>query len=228
MHHGGTTVVCLPAGVATGGNHAQRRLCGEVLRSGGAVVSCERPEAGHLRGGYRRRNEVIVGLVDALVVICGGDPSGTLITARLAEKADIPRCAVPWAPGTPTSDGSNDLLAAGWRALHRLTDPAAVLRALELEDAGSGSIDVAGRRWQRYAPPTPQQPQSLRAPGGTDPQLVAAIDRALAEQPDEGLSLEELVDALRIDRGVLAPLVLQLRLTGQLRQVPFGRYLRCG
>jgi predicted Rossmann fold nucleotide-binding protein DprA/Smf involved in DNA uptake len=221
---GGATVVCLPAGLANGGTAKQRSLCDDVLRNGGAVVSCERLDSGHQRGGYRRRNAVIVSLIDALLVVCGGVRSGTLITAALADRAAIPRRAIPWSPGTPCSDGSNELLASGWRALSQIDDGEVALDRL-LSDC---PIDGAVRGWQRYAPLKLRKRSPLRGPAGTSPQLVAAIDRALAERPNEGLSLEELVEAHGGSRGQLAALLLHMRMTNQLQPAAFGRYVRCG
>ena len=220
---GGHTVVCLPAGIANGGMARQRALCSHVLHGGGAILSCEKPDSKHQRGGYRRRNRVIVGMIDALIVVCGAPSSGTMITAEMASRAGLPRFAVPWTIGTPNSGGSNELLADDWLALPEISDPARVLKRL----LAKTDIDVAGRGWQRYAPTTPAGPQPMRVQAGMDKALVAALDRALAQQQATGLSLEEMVAATGVQRAELAPLVLRLQLTGQLRQAAFGRYVRC-
>lgn len=221
---GGATWVCLPAGVGHGGTVRQRDLSTAALRGGGAVLSCEKPENGHQRGGYRRRNAVIVSLIDALIVVCGGRSSGTLITARMAEKHDVPRRAIPWNIGSLNSDGSNDLLARGWSALARLDDGQAVLAAL----VDDNNIDAVAIGWQRYAPLAPRQPSPLRGPVGADPQLIDAIDQALRGRPKVGCSLEELVAAVCRERSQVAPLLLQLRMSGQIQQAAFGRYIRRG
>ena len=223
LRHNGNTVVCLPAGVGHGGGSHQYRLCKSVLANGGAVVSCEPPQSGHHRAGYRRRNAVIVALVDALVVVCGGAHSGTLITAAMADRANLPRRAIPWSPGIVCSAGSNDLLANGWHALSRFDDGKHLLQTL----LGQDGIDVGGRGWQRYAPLEPRSRSSMHDPTGNNSDLVSAIEYALAEKPDEGLSLEELINRVGKERSQLAPLLLQLRMTGQIQCAPFGRYVRC-
>lgn len=220
---GGRTVVCLPAGVRDGGNLAQRSLCEEVLRAGGAVVSCEAPSTAHAARAYRRRNEVIVSLIDALVVVCGGDRSGTLITARFAEEADLPRRVIPWAPGTASSDGSNRLLTSGWRAVIDLDDGAAALEQL-LRDQ---SIDGTRPGWQRYAPPPSAEPPPLRGTANTDTRLLAAVEQALQKAGPQGLSLEEMVQNTGEARGDVAALLLHLQMTSQVQPTRFGRHALC-
>ena len=229
---GGRTVVALPAGVQRPTPKAHTELFGRVLAANGAIISREAPGSEFGRGMYRRRNRVLVAAVDAVVVVCAQRRSGTLITARMAQKAGVDLRVVPWSPDAPCSEGSNGLLAGGARAIWGAEGARSLVAQSLARQPTSRQpmlpiIDGAAEGWQEYAPckAFPAR-ESLKVCAGDDPALVAAIDRALADRPGIGLSLEELVTQTARPRAVLAATVLNLLMEGQLQRASFGRYLR--
>ncbi len=85
------------------------------------------------------RNQYIAALADAVIIIEGTLNSGTLHTARYAQKIGIPIWAVPGDPDNQLAEASNSLLEAGdARALYRLD-------AL-LESLGLGTVQEAVSR----------------------------------------------------------------------------------
>ncbi|MCB1512050.1 MAG: DNA-processing protein DprA [Hyphomicrobiaceae bacterium] len=93
----------------------------------GAVVS-ERPPGFQPRGvDFPRRNRIISGLSDAVVVIEAAQRSGSLITAGMAADQGRDVLAVPGHPLDPRAEGTNRLIKDG---AQMVTDVADVLSAL--------------------------------------------------------------------------------------------------
>lgn len=218
---GGKTAVVLPAGLL-GVDKRQAVLCRFVRTGGGIVMSREKPLSGHMNGSYRRRNAVLVRLIDALVVVCADLRSGTLMTANMARQQQIPVFVVPWRGTDFPSAGSNELLRLGCRLVSDRTGA----RTLVADLGHNATIDGAAQGWQRYATPKPRGRLPLVVPQGGDSRLVSAIDQALATTLDTGLSLEELVSCTGGTRSELAALLLRLCMDGQLQRASFGRYRR--
>ncbi len=115
---GGTTVVLgCGHGVAYPRPHATRGgLFDRVGASGGAVISESLPTDPARPHRVRSRNRLIAALADAVVVVEGGERSGSLITASWAADLGIPVLGVP-----------GDVRATGSAAPHHLLrDGAAV------------------------------------------------------------------------------------------------------
>jgi DNA processing protein len=80
------------------------------IAEGGAVVAeaplGTAPQARH----FPRRNRVIAGLSEGVIVVEAAPQSGSLITARMAQEASRELFAVPGSPLDPRCRGSNDLI----------------------------------------------------------------------------------------------------------------------
>lgn len=81
-----------------------------------------------LNRSFPARNRIIAGLSSALVVIEGGDRSGTLITARDAAEYGREVFAVPGSPLDPRCAGTNKLIKQGANLLESAEDVLAFLR----------------------------------------------------------------------------------------------------
>ncbi len=125
---GPTTVV-----FASGHDHpyprAHERLFARVVSGGGALVSAYWPSERPRRYRFLERNGLIAALADVVVVVRARLKSGSLTTARAAERLGKPVLAVPGNVGEGASAGTNVLLARGARAM---TGPVDLARALDL------------------------------------------------------------------------------------------------
>ncbi len=84
------TLAVIGSGHARPGPRAHRALLDRILEAGGAVVG-ELPPAAHAtRGTYPRRNRLISGFADAVVVVEAPERSGALSTAHHALAQGIP------------------------------------------------------------------------------------------------------------------------------------------
>ena len=110
---GGKTVVFFGGGCDRPYPARNKGLFQRVIDSGGAVVSERSWEEPPLPWMFRERNRLIAALAKATLVVEAGLPSGTFSTAdeALAHNRDV--LVVPGAITSPTSAGSNRLLAQG-------------------------------------------------------------------------------------------------------------------
>lgn len=92
---------------------ANARLATEILEKGGALLS-EHPDDYLARNyDFPSRNRIMVGLVDAVLVIEAGERSGTLITARLTHEYNRDLLCVPHRIGDPHGFGAHLFIRLG-------------------------------------------------------------------------------------------------------------------
>jgi DNA processing protein len=104
---GGPTVAVLGCGVDVVYPLRHARMFDAMVAAGGGLVSPFADGTLPLPGLFVRRNAIIAGLADAVVVVAARGRSGSMHTARAAVALGRPVCAVP---GT---DGCTALIAAG-------------------------------------------------------------------------------------------------------------------
>ena len=95
----GITVAVLGCGLDVVYPPQHGPLFGDICAAGGAVISPFRPGAPPRAGYFVRRNAVIAGLADAVVVIGAGASSGALHTAAAAARLGRLVAAVPGSTG---------------------------------------------------------------------------------------------------------------------------------
>jgi DNA processing protein len=213
---GGTTVVLgCGHGVAYPRAHAAPGgLFERVLRHGGSIVSELLPWQPPRAGTVRARNRIVAGLSDAVVVVEGGERSGSLVTATAAADRGTPVLAVPGDIRAPGSVAPHRLLAEGATPC---TGPADVLDLLpaargtgahgEVADSGSVGSDPPSATRTGLPPPVHAAlvsawPRPLRvdelatSTGCALPTLLAAVTRARVA----GV-LAEGVDGVRLRRA---------------------------
>jgi len=98
---------------------AHDRLADAIVDGGGAVVSEYSPETLPTRGTFPRRNRLISGSADAVVVVEAGARSGALVTASWALEQGRECFVVPGPIDAPTSAGCNGFLR-DWPGLARI------------------------------------------------------------------------------------------------------------
>ncbi|MFN3514716.1 MAG: DNA-processing protein DprA [Phenylobacterium sp.] len=159
----------------------------------GCVVSENAPGRTAVAKDFPRRNRLISGLSQAVVVVEAEARSGSLITARMAAEQGREVLAVPGSPLDPRARGTNDLIRQGAALCEGVED---VLRALEgfggLGEperafappvaASEGEIDAVRERVAGLLSPTPvSRDEIVRAAGAPAPAVIAAlVELALA------------------------------------------------
>jgi DNA processing protein len=118
---GGHTVAVLGTGVDVTYPQRHHLLYGEIVASGGALVTQFPPGAQPRPHSFPVRNRVIAALAELVVVVEAGEQSGSLHTARAARELSRQVVALPGSTGT---DG---LILTGARAVASAADVEAVL-----------------------------------------------------------------------------------------------------
>lgn len=113
LEGGGKTVGVLGSGVDVCYPACNRELYERILRGGGALVSLAPPGTPPAKSLFPRRNQIVAGLSDALLVIEARQRSGTFITVDMALEQGKNVYAVPGRITDRLSDGCNMLLRQG-------------------------------------------------------------------------------------------------------------------
>lgn len=106
------TIACLAGGLDVVYPQENRDLYGSILENGLVVSEMPpgtKPQARH----FPRRNRIISGLSNGVLIIEAAARSGSLITARYAAEQGRDLFAVPGSPLDPRSAGGNQLLKDG-------------------------------------------------------------------------------------------------------------------
>jgi DNA processing protein len=101
-------------------NH--EKLAREILKKGGGLLSEFPPETPAAPWTFPKRNRIMAGLSQAVLIIEAQEQSGTLITARLAMENDRDVLAVPGPITALSSRGPNALIRDGATPILSSTD----------------------------------------------------------------------------------------------------------
>lgn len=198
----GGTVAVLAGGVDRPTPEENHALA-EAIAECGALVS-EMPLGWVPRTrDYPRRNRIIAGLAEAVVVVEAAARSGTLYTARFALEAGREVFAVPGSPLDPRAAGCLGLLRDG---AAMVVEPRDVLEALAV------TLE-------------PLAPSGLHEPGASAlacesaPDALALVAGALNAAP---VSVDALVRATGLAAAVVAGALVELELAGRAEREDNG------
>ena len=176
------------------------------LATDGCVVSESPPGTAAQARDFPRRNRLISGLSQAVVVVEAELRSGSLITARLAAEQGREVLAVPGSPLDPRAKGTNDLIRQGAAICEGAED---VLRALE----GLASVR--------------EPPRDATPPGDVcDGDLAALRQRIAALLSPTPTPRDELVRATGASAAMVAAALTELALAGRADLLPGGFAVR--
>jgi DNA processing protein len=111
VNAGGRTIAVLPSPLSRIYPPRHRGLAREIVRTGGALVSEVAIGAPVGRPDFARRNRIIAGLSEAVVVVEAPDRSGALLTAAAGKSIGRELYAVPGPIDAQASRGCNRLIA---------------------------------------------------------------------------------------------------------------------
>lgn len=110
---GGTTLAVLGNGLHKIYPHTNRALGERIITQGGAILSELEEGTEPLPFNFLKRNRIVSGLADVVVIVEAASRSGTLNTAMHALNQGKEVCAVPGNITSPLSAGCNGLLRQG-------------------------------------------------------------------------------------------------------------------
>jgi DNA processing protein len=138
LEAGAPTVAVLAGGLDRPHPAAHQGLARRILAAGGLCLSEAPPGLRPTRGHFPRRNRILAGSVEAVLVVEAGERSGALHTARFAADAGVAVFAVPGPYTSPRSRGCHRLIAEGAAIA---VDPGTLLAELGLEVSLHGDGD---------------------------------------------------------------------------------------
>lgn len=180
---------------------AHQGLARRIVAADGAILSESPPGTPVHRGSFPKRNRIIAGLAQAVLVVEASEKSGSLITARLALESGRDVYVVPGPIFSPVSQGVHRLLKEGATPV---TEP---------EDLFLG-LGVAPPD-RLFALPTPVEV------------LPAASEAVIGAIPfDQPIHVDRLIGSATLDLAHLHELLTLLELAGYIRTTQPGYYLR--
>jgi DNA processing protein len=222
---GGATIAVWGTGIDVIYPKENKKLAEQIVAQGGAIVSEFALGTFPAPQNFPIRNRTLSGMSIGVLVVEGGEYSGTRITARCALEQGRDVYAVPgnatnknaWGPNTLIKQGAK--LTATWEDIWE--DLPSQVR-LQLEDevqarlglnesSGGGSASLFNE-------------QSTAAPMSEHERLVIQELRQ-----DEALQLDELIERLELKMvsGEIFTALFELELGGRVKQMPGKNYVRC-
>lgn len=191
----------------------EHRTLYDAIAAQGALVAELPPGTEPLARHFPRRNRVISGLSEGVVVVEAALRSGSLITARLAGEQGRDVFAVPGSPLDPRCHGSNNLIRQGAALTESAED---VLRGL----GGRSLVPERAEALGESELPPPMPP----AEADSDKARTLLIER-LSPSPT---AVDELVRQTELPPALVASALLELELAGRIERHPGNRVARLG
>lgn len=207
----GCTVAALAGGIDTIYPPENKALRDDIAARGCLVTEAPLgtvPQGRH----FPRRNRLIAGMSQGVVVVEGGLRSGTLITAKMALDYGRDIFAVPGSPLDPRSRGGNDLIRQGAILTETVDD---ILRNL----ADTVDISRAPPQTTRKAFDTAQLSllDTSQQPDNDPRRRIASL---LSNTP---ISVDDLVDKSQCSVSVVSSVLSALELDGEATFLPDGQ-----
>jgi DNA processing protein len=160
---------------------------------------------------FPRRNRIISGLSQGIIVVEAGEKSGALITAEFALEHGREVFAVPGSISSPYSKGCHKLIKEGAKLVEKVED---ILEELQFSFQRNESFSSSDNKGQKKI-----------VNSNTGEQLKFAPDEfnLLEVVPYEALTLEEIAIHSKMPLSQVNALLLELELKGVIKQLP-GKY----
>jgi len=214
LEAGGRTGAALGTAIDRSYPHANRALQTRVAGSLGLMS--ELPSgANATRGTFSTRNRLIAAMAHAVVVVQGGEGSGTLHAVEAAERLGRPVGAVPWHADDPYAAMPHALIRERRAVLVRHADD-----VLALVDAAPTSVDItmgAMASAIEVAAAIDPRPRDRFAEAAPERRVLAGLSRRA--QPLDVVAARSELGAAETSAALLT-----LELAGLARREPGGRY----
>ncbi len=211
--HGGALESGTIAVVAGGADiiypEENRGLYDQILERGAVIAEMPIgtvPQARH----FPRRNRLISGLSQGVLVVEAALKSGSLITARFAAEQGRDVFAVPGSPLDPRCRGTNDLIRNGAVLTESVADMLPVL------GPAAKATGLGEERRRRFAGPAPIDETELEKARGLILELLSPT----------AVTVDELIRQCHFSPSIVAAILLELELAGHLDRHPGGRVSR--
>lgn len=207
----GATIAVMGTGPDTIYPREHRELAAEIVAQGGLLVSEWPPGTLARKEHFPRRNRLISGLSEGVLIVEASLKSGSLITARLGAEQGREVFAIPGSIHNPLSRGAHRLIKEGAKLVETAQD---IFEEL---------IDTLGARLGQSDQTRPTETTST--PSNTrqiDPEQQKILD-CLGFDPQ---SADTLIAASGLTPAEVSSILLMLELAGHVSTLPGGLYVR--
>ena len=185
----------------------------------GAIVSEFALGTPPLPHNFPRRNRIIAGLSQGVLVVEAALNSGSLITARLATETGREVFAIPGSIHSPLARGCHRLIRDGAKLVETAEDVVEELRG-SLGDRLPVAARPAARSRRRASMDTPHASAQVNLPLDDE---AARVLGAIAHEP---VDLDTLAPRCGLTVDALYAILLPLELDGHITRLPGGRIQR--
>ncbi|MDQ2137434.1 DNA-processing protein DprA [Alcaligenaceae bacterium B3P038] len=219
---------------------ARHRKLADAIAAHGALISELPLGSGPRKHHFPRRNRLIAGLSQGVLVVEAAVQSGSLITARLAADAGREVFAIPGSIHSPLARGCHVLIRQGAKLVETAEDILEELRAPDLFgradrlvdarrtriveigiDAQTDNVEDGAEDGDRRAVRSVKAPIDARSATRTD-----RADPLLAALGFDPVSIETLAARTGLDAASLSAQLITLELAGDVHALPGDRYQR--
>ena len=202
---------------------ARNAALAREIAAAGAVVSEFPLGTPPLQHNFPRRNRLIAGLAEGVLVVEAALGSGSLITARLATETGREVFAIPGSIHSPLSRGCHRLIRDGAKLVETAEDVVEELRGRLGWPAPvvAPTASARGRQRRGAEPAAPAQPP-LQAALALDGETARVLD-AIGHDP---VDLDTIAARCGLTVDALYAILLPLELEGRLAKLPGGRFQR--
>ena len=186
----------------------------------GAIISELPLGTNALRHNFPRRNRIIAGLTQGVLVVEAALNSGSLISARLAAESGREVFAIPGSIHSPLSRGCHRLIREGAKLVETAEDILEELRGRLGWQAASPAPRPTGRRRAARRDALPAAPQQPALAVDDD---AARVLQAMGHDPAD---IEVLAPRCGLTVDALYAILLALELDGHIARLPGGRFQR--
>ena len=202
---------------------ARNAALAREIAAAGAVVSEFPLGTPPLQHNFPRRNRLIAGLAEGVLVVEAALGSGSLITARLATETGREVFAIPGSIHSPLSRGCHRLIRDGAKLVETAEDVVEELRGRLgwPAPAVAPAASPGGRRRRGTEPAAPAEapPQAALALGDETTRVLDAIGH-------DPTDLDTIAARCGLTVDALYAILLPLELEGRLAKLPGGRFQR--
>lgn len=230
-HHGalqvaGSTIAVWGTGIDRIYPQSNQKLAYQIAEQG--VIVSEFPLGTRpLAGNFPRRNRLIAGLAQAVLVVEAALESGSLITARLAGEMGREVMAIPGSIDNPHSKGCHKLIKEGAKLVECLDDILSECPELlqkSIESSGSTQLPTKlSTRKRANVSRENKQPALVKMPQQT---VAAEGNSLLAMMGYDPIHPDLLAEKCKLATDEIYAQLTELELDGVVASMPGGRFQR--